>query len=168
MGTEKLLIFPGLALSYLLTAEFQNVITTGQIVIGTLLTAATLAGIIYGVRYRTAYEVENKVAEGNRQLYEMKDAESKELAAQLLEAKDMIAKQSATVARLEQLPNLERVLQLMGDLAVKQDAAAERRLEHAMTLLRAENERHEQKVIERHKMTLEALDRIEHQLDHGR
>lgn len=144
-----------------LALEWSDTISIGTVILGVFVALATLLGTIYGVKYKVNAEVQaknveiqEKARDAAMDLYHMKDDESKALYDSLMECKDMVGKQAETIARLEQLPNLERIIQLMGEQSVRQDAAAEKRLEYAMVALREalseSNMEHEVRVLARH------------------
>jgi len=122
-----LALLPALA-----TVRVTDTVNLGTVVLGIVLSIATLIGVIYGVKYKVAAEVENKAREAAEAFGDIKDAESKTLHNQLIEAKDLITQQAVIIERLEQLPNLERIVHLMGEQSVRADAAAAQRLEHGL------------------------------------
>lgn len=124
-------IFSGQAL--VLTFNWSSTVTLGSVIVGILLGLAGLATFGYGIRWKSNYDVEkarsDSLEDGVRAYKERADrlelqmrelrTDHDKLAGDLLESRSL-------VARLEQLPNLERILELMGDLAVKQDAQLDR------------------------------------------
>lgn len=123
--------FPGF-----LTVSFSDTIGLGTVILGIALSAATLVGIIYGVKWKVAYEVETKTREAAEAFGQIKDDESKALHEQLVEALKVIGEQKAIIERFEALPNLERILHVMGEQAVRQDAAAVVRLQEGMLVVK--------------------------------
>lgn len=120
----------------ILAVGFSDTVSLGTIVLGILLSVATLIGVIYGVKWKVAYEVEVKTREAAVSFGQIKDDESKALHGQLMEAKDVIGDQKMVIERLEALPNLERIIHLMGEQSVRADAAASTRLQGALEAVR--------------------------------
>lgn len=91
-----------------------------------------------------------------RELYDLADAERKELTNDLEEARKVIAEQKETMARLEALQIPAQVVQSLHDSA---DAAYKRQMQ-IISLL----EKHEQRAETRHKAMLNVLDMIAEKL----
>jgi hypothetical protein len=115
---------------------------------GFLAAVATIVGIIYGAKWKSAHAVEvalnNALSERvSLVVHERDEARVKvdEVAAVLLEARQ-------TIARLEALPNLERVLELLHDTFTG-----------LATRLDEQHRDHEKHAKERHRALLAAIDR---------
>lgn len=116
---------PGLVVgtaTSLIAFRFTQTVSIGVIILSGLAALATIVGIVYGVRWRIAYEVERKAREGVEALADASAErvrglahERNELLHKLEDATTAIKEAEKTVARLEALPNLERVLELMTD-----------------------------------------------------
>jgi hypothetical protein len=83
---------------------------------------ATIVGTIYGVRYKIAYEVEVRARQGEAALNTTLEDRIRTLAhergealAKLDQATDTLAKANTTIARLEPLNDMARVLELVTD-----------------------------------------------------
>lgn len=141
--------------------SFSHTISLGTVILGIALSLATLIGIVYGVKWKVAYEVEAKTREAAEAFGDIKDSESKELQSQLLRAKDLIGEQKAVIERLEALPNLERIVHLMGEQSVRQDAAASLRLVEGMDVIKESFkeviEHHDEKAEARTNRIIEAI-----------
>jgi len=124
--------------------DWSSTITLGSVIIGILLGLSGLAIFGYGVKYKTAYEAERAVsgslkdgreafkARADRLEQELKDSKAREadLSDQIIDCKSQLA-------RLEERPDLTRVLQIMGEQSVRQDAEADRRAERAIDQMSA-------------------------------
>lgn len=135
----------------------DGVIGLGSILLGCLIALATLVGIIRGTKWKTAYEVESAAADGLRE--SLKDSLERgerleraleraredakraadAAAAAAKEGADRLAEAVATIARLESLPNLARVIETIDS----HEQRAEARYES--TELRSQ-ERHDKSV----------------------
>lgn len=103
-----------------LAATVSHGLWTVSVAIGAVSTLATVLGVIYGVRYRIAYEVERKAREGEQALNEALEDRIRAVAHERTEAREKLDEVTQalhdcerTISRLEALPNLERVLELM-------------------------------------------------------
>jgi hypothetical protein len=122
--------------------SFERTITLGSLIVGLLLAVATLVGVFYGVRYKVSYETASARAGQLSDWLDEALEREKRVEGRLLESlrklEDMalqLAECQATIARLEALPNVQAVVEKMGELAVQQDAAAAQRLEQALLLV---------------------------------
>lgn len=119
-----LAVAPGLvvgAASSAVAFELSHGLSVAVVALGAFAAVGTIVGIVYGVRWRIAYEVECKAREGERALNEaLEDRirtvahERDDVVAKLEQATNALRDAEKTIARLEALPNLERVLDLMG------------------------------------------------------
>lgn len=152
--------------------NWSSTITLGSLIIGVLLGLASLAVFGYGVKWKTAYEAERATAlslrdgreayklRGDRLEGELADARAREVAhvAELLEC-------HTALARLEERPDLNKVLQILGEQSVREDAAAEKRAEKAVErlgeLFAAKLDAHDARAAERQEQIIEGLQRLE-------
>jgi hypothetical protein len=114
---------PGLlvgGLSSTLAVALGRGITISVGVVGIIATFATILGVIYGVRWKIAYEVECKAREGGEALNAALEErirtlahERDEFGVKCEELDRTLREAQKTIARLEALPNLERVLELV-------------------------------------------------------
>jgi hypothetical protein len=146
---------------------------THQISLGAAIIAATagfyaLVSLWRGSRYKTAAEV----AEANSRIYaEGREAfkqRAERLDEELKESLKLIGDQKRTIARLEALPNLQAIVELMADTAKRQDETSEIRAERALEVMskaikhqdeRAQQrmEDHEKRAQDRHDQQMEVM-----------
>lgn len=110
----------------MIATGFSNTISTGVLVLGAVGVVATIVGVVYGVKWKTAYAVQVAVAAGVQRLLDLSEERAQILrderdAMQAKYDKSTAAVNEAnkTIARLEALPNLERVLELMSTTFIK-------------------------------------------------
>lgn len=111
-----LAIPPGLfvgALSWLTATAFTNTVSTGVIILSALAAVATVVGIVYGVKWKTAFQVEHAVRETLDDRVRGLVHERDDVIDKLEQATAALHDAAKTISRLEALPNLERVLELM-------------------------------------------------------
>lgn len=120
--------------------NFSSTITLGSVILGALLAAAGLVILGYGARFRAAYEAEKLVSGSYLDGRNAFQARADRLEMQLGETQarndelaDLIGEQKKTIARLENLPNLERIVQVMAETSTRQDSAASERLRDGLT-----------------------------------
>lgn len=146
--------------AYLVALEVTPVITTGSIIVGLITAAAALIAVAYGARYKVGYEAASAAANELRKSLDDAHDVIKRLEARLAEQATMIADQRSALERLEQLPNLERVIKLMTDTADRQEQRAQDRLtgglESVRRFIEHELEEHELRAVERHEALLAA------------
>lgn len=133
--------FPG-ALVYVaaIDIDWSNTINLGALVIAGVVGLAGLAVLGYGARWKAAATAERVVSDTYRGGQEAFKARADRLEMQLAETQarneelaHLIGEQKKVIARLESLPNLERIIHLMGETAVRQDGAAANRLDRGLT-----------------------------------
>lgn len=97
------------------TLELTGTVKLLAVIAGLFAAISTIIGITKGAKWKSAYDVEHALKDAltdrvSLVVHERDEAREKldEVAAILLEARQ-------TIARLEALPNLERVLELIGD-----------------------------------------------------
>lgn len=119
--------------------DWSSTITLGSLIVGILVGFAGLVVLGYGARWKAAFESEKVVAESYRDGREAFQARADRLEIELRETRarndelaELIGEQKKTVARLESLPNLERIVQVMADTAERADTRAAERLETAL------------------------------------
>lgn len=159
-------------------AQFERTISLGAAIIALLLMIGTLVGIFYGVRYKVSYETAaSRAAQLSEWLDEAQEREARveqrlaEALEKVAECTAALADAQATIARLEAMPDVSKVVEKMGEVAVQQDAAASRRLEHALAnvaerfvvLERSQREelaRHEERAVVRHEAIVASLEKV--------
>lgn len=143
MTVSKLLI-PLLAVEAAVVGavDWSSTITLGSIIVGLLVGVAGLAVFGWGVKYKTgmdAAEANAKVFAEGREAYRLRSdrlaEELKDCRAQIAEMTDQLVAAKSELVRLEERPDLPRVLELMGEQAVRQDTAADLRVEKAIERL---------------------------------
>jgi hypothetical protein len=139
---------------------FEETISLGTLLVMTLVAVAGAMGVIYGGRYRVAYEAASAAAQELRQA--LHDANDR-----LGEALRELAEARRVIERYEALPNLERIVTMMSDTAERSEARAEQRAQVAVeqvlkTLDRHDKalEQHENRAATRQNKTVEALNEI--------
>jgi hypothetical protein len=148
--------------------DFTHTITLGSLIVGVIVGLAGLAVLAHGARWKANYEIERARADSldeGREAYEKRsrrlEQELKEAQAQSIELAQVLGDAKETIARLEQLPNLERVIGLMAETSRRQDAEADRRLavgiENVERFVQIELAGHEKRAQERHEAQLGVL-----------
>lgn len=131
--------------------NYQNTITTGSLLITIVVGIFTIAVSVFGIRYREAYrseraarEAEAAASEALRESLADERARNDRMRELLAETNEALRDSNEVRSRLEQLPNLERVLTLMADEAQRIDAAGQARAELALArITEFVDERHE-------------------------
>lgn len=135
------------ALIGILAVSFSDRITLGSVLVGLVLGVLGLVSIIGGGRrWREMYELE-------KEKYTISEGENRDLTMQRLEL-------TQRIHQLEERPDQAAVLQMMGELAVKEDAAGARRVESVERTVREEFTKHEDRAQERHEETVKVLQEI--------
>lgn len=105
-----------------LGVSFTNTISTGVILLTAIAAAATVVGVIYGIRYKTSYLTEKATREAlddrvRGLAHERDDYKTKlqEAGEKLDAATVTIAEANRTIARLEPLKDIGRVLEMITD-----------------------------------------------------
>jgi predicted transcriptional regulator len=108
----------------LLDTTFHNSVTLGAVVLGLIVTAATVIGILYGVRYKVSYEASAAAADELRKSLEDAHIREENLRSAAIEVKaqadalvhslrDQLDKAHQTIAKLEAMPDLAQLAALM-------------------------------------------------------
>jgi hypothetical protein len=153
--------------------DWSSTITLGSIIVGVIVGLAGLAWIGYGAKYKAAFEGERAMSQtlvDSRDAYKERvaqlDGELRVANTRITEQTIALGEASAAIARLENLPNLSKVLELMGELVVKLDAAGAQRADDAVAAVAAILERndarlleHDRAAAERHAELLDAVSR---------
>lgn len=162
-----------------LAIHLTNTITLGAVIISAALGVASLATFGYGVRWKAAAQVGEATAqvlrEGREAFKDRGDRLERDLrdSQEALRAcTEMIGEQKETIARLEALPNLQRILQTMGEQSVRADAAADVRVEGALgrleTFVGESLSGHERRAQERHEAQMDLMAQMIDKLNGGR
>jgi len=139
-------------------AAISTTISLGSIIVGILVAAGTLVAVIYGAKWKVTGEAAIALAEARGET--IKDAKDREheLQAALHTSKEANAQMRQSIERLEALPNLARILEVMAASATSSDEAAEQRAAHAINDVKRFTEelisQHETKAQERHDQQL--------------
>lgn len=154
----SLIGFEAFGITFLLGAEFDNVITTGQIVIALLVGVGALVGIIFGVRYRVVAEAALKLSDARGEA--LGDAKEREADLQegLAASREANAQLREQIESLKALPNLTRVIEVMTEANERLDRHAQARFETGVeaitTMLDERFAAHEKSASERHGQSL--------------
>lgn len=160
-----------LAAAFLAATRWQNTVTTGSVIVGTLVAIGSLIAVVWGVRYRVSFEAASgRAGQLSDWLSEALAREERlearlvESQAKLEEALEVIAEQRGTLERLSKLENLEVVLGMMNRNAELADEKAKERLTMGLDSVRryfdTELDEHETHAQERHDAQLEVLTSI--------
>lgn len=109
--TPGLLVGTVTAGSLELTGALKAVAVAG----GLLAAVSTVVGIIYGAKWKSAHAVERALNDALSERVSLVVHERDEVREKLETATAVLIDAQTTIARLEGLPNLERVLELIGD-----------------------------------------------------
>ena len=152
----------------LLAIDWSSTIGLGSVVVGIVVALAGLAVLGYGARWKaaaTASEAGMKAERDTREAFKARadrlEIELRETRARNEELAHLIGEQKKTIARLEALPNLERVVNLMAEQQERADVRATERLQRGLTavedMVDARVTDHEKFARERHEQLLAAL-----------
>lgn len=138
----------------MLAASYSNSITLGAVLIGVL-----VAGGIAYLRIRAGTEagaaaVWESVAKGHEERAAL-------LHQQLRECSDLVGDQKKTIERLEALPNLERIINLMAQTAQNQDIHAQERVAGVMAQFEQIQDNHESRAAQRHDAQMLVLQQMQ-------
>lgn len=131
-------------------AAFTETINLGTVILGALIAFATVIGLAYGVRYRTAYEAANGRA---NQLHEWLN----EALAREQRLVTMVDEQRATIDDLQKLPNLDAIVDAMNRQNEIHTRDAREFLERGIDKVGGMFRQHEQRALERHEGIVAAL-----------
>jgi hypothetical protein len=120
----------GALIMLVLTIEVTNTLTVGSIIVGILVSIGTLLSIIFGIRYKVAFETERAAREATKVNAEETGKRADRLEGALLDARH-------TIAALEKRPDYERVLTIFQETAQSHETRAQDRHEHLITALEA-------------------------------
>lgn len=141
--------------------EWTSTINLGAVLLGLLIAGGTLGSILYGVRFRVGYEASSAAAEELRKGLADSLARGERLEQALATASSLNAEQAAVIQRLENLPNLERIVHLMAEETQRADERATQRLQAGVAALeKGFDERlkwHDERAQERHDLQLSTL-----------
>src|SRR5215831_8128405 len=125
----------GVAASFGFFATWTDTINIGSLVVGLLLGLAALAIFGHGVRFKTAYEAERAVNLSFRSRIAAMDEELRSAREFIIELQQDLVITRTELGRLQERPDLGRVLELIGEQSIRQDAAASRRQEQLLDVL---------------------------------
>jgi hypothetical protein len=97
------------------TLELSGTVRFLAIVVGLLAAVATIAGVIYGVKWKSAYDVEHALKGAVEDRLELVIHERDEAREKLEHTTAVLAEANATIARLEGLPDFKAVMDMIGD-----------------------------------------------------
>lgn len=95
--------------------ELTGSVKLVAVVVGAFAAIATIVGIIYGAKWKSAHAVERALSDALTERLNLVVHERDEAREKLESATQTIVDAQTTIARLEGLPNLERVLEMIGD-----------------------------------------------------
>lgn len=96
------------------TLELSGTVRFLAIVVGFLAAVATVAGIIYGVKWKSAYDVEHALKGAVEDRLDLVVHERDEAREKLEHTTAVLAEANATIARLESLPDFKAVMDMIG------------------------------------------------------
>lgn len=139
------------------TLELTGSVKLLAAIVGLFAGIATIVGIIYGAKWKSAHAVEKALNDALSERVSLVVHERDEAREKLEAATQTIVDAQKTIARLEALPNLGKVLEMVGDtfgrLAERQEALYEE---------------HETNAKERQRLLLEAIRKPATTADTGR
>lgn len=155
--------------------NWSTTITLGSLIVGILVGVAGLSTFAYGVKWKTAYEAEKARGDslsdgreayklrGDRLEGELADCKARENAL----VDEMVAAKTE-LARYAERPNLDQVLQIIGEQSVRQDAAsdvrAEKAIEQMAVMFGEKLDKHDERVHEQQRSILNVLGMIARKL----
>jgi hypothetical protein len=92
---------------------YSNTISAGVLLLAGVVSIGTVAGVIRGVRWKSAYEAERAVREAGDDRIRGLAHERDDYKAKLEEVSAALAEARETIHRLEALPNMAKVLELV-------------------------------------------------------
>ena len=135
------------ALLGVFAVTFTDHVTLGSLLVATLVGIYGIVNIVAGgKRWRELYDVEKEKVHNL-------DGENRDLVMERVELRQR-------VVQLEERPDQRAVLALMGELAVKEDAAGAQRVASVERTVREEFTKHEQRAQERHDEAVKVLQEI--------
>jgi hypothetical protein len=96
-----------------LGVTIENALTISTSVLGFLLAVSALVGVIYGARYKVNYESAHALAETRGEALDDERERVKQLEQRIVEMSAEGDGLRATIARLESLPDLSRLVQIL-------------------------------------------------------
>lgn len=139
-----------------LYVQLSESLALAGVLIAGLAGIATIVGIVYGVRYKVAYEAERAASIALRESLADERARVKRLEGLATEQAEQLRGAQDTVARLEALPNLAHIVKILD----QHEQRAQERHENTARVLGALTERIETSghMLERFADRLDTLD----------
>jgi hypothetical protein len=135
------------AVGLLADTSFTSTINLGAILVGLL--------IIIGFAWASR---KDKRSERWESLYNLADAERKEIRDKLVESDLKVTQLTALVAKLDALQMPIRIVELMNESVIRIDDAARGRLEHALDEMKGHFDNLDENAEERSKQVMEVLE----------
>lgn len=115
-----------------LAVTFHDTINLGSLIVGFIGIFGAIGILAYGAKWKAAFQTEHAVATAQKDRIEQLHDEAKRTHEHEQGLVALLNEQRNSIAILEARPSYEQVVQLMGELAVKEDAAAVNRAERAV------------------------------------
>jgi hypothetical protein len=126
--------------------DYSETIGLGTILLGALVALTGLAVLFYGVRWKSAYAVASTQAEELRKALNDERERAERAEGRERESLKLLAEQKRTIARLESLPDLSKILEFLG----RQEDTAAKRTADALSVVDQLLTAHEERAVERH------------------
>lgn len=97
------------------TLEVTGAVKLIAVIVGFLAAVATIVGIMYGAKWKSAHDVVSALKDALAERVDLVVHERDEAREKLDQIAAVLVEAQKTIARLEALPNLERVLELISD-----------------------------------------------------
>lgn len=104
--------------------EWSSTVNIGAIALGLLVALSTVVAVSYGARYKVVAEAASAAARELRSALDDALARGERQDRALCEQSQRLEEQAHVIERLEHLPNLERVVNLMAEEAKRADDRA--------------------------------------------
>ena len=96
------------------TLELTGSVRLIAVIAGFLAAVATIVGVIYGVKWKSAYDVEHALKGAVEDRLDLVAHERDEAREKLEHTTAVLAEANATIARLEGLPDFKAVMDMIG------------------------------------------------------
>lgn len=121
----------------MIAIQFESTVTLGAALLGVLIAVGTVSRLLYGAKYRTAYEVAHATAEELRKALLDEKARVERLEVVLAAERDRLKHAAEAIARLEALPDLGALVRILD----QHESRAQERHERTAAVLTALVER---------------------------
>lgn len=148
------------------SVNWSSTITLGSVILAIIVALSTLAFVGWGVKYKTAYEAETAIVDSlkeGREAYRLRaermEEENERLVKEVIACKEALIETKSKMAKLEERPDLDKVLQIVGENLVRQDSSAENRMERVLDVFTKDIREHDKAARERQEEILRRLDK---------